>query len=484
VSKVLQAAKETRRAFAGKDLIRFFAGCVIAACVASDAGMAQEAAPQPAPAEGSPLQQVKIVPEARDEQIAERLRPIFDSTGWFESLNVAVRSGVVFLDGETAREEHRQWAARLAENTQGSVAVVNRIEVETDAEKTFGSAWQQLNAFFRSAVRAWPIAVLALVIFVVTWITARLVTSGARRVLARRIPSPLLLGVAARALAIPVFLLGLYFFLQIAGLTRLALTVLGGTGLIGIVLGFAFRDIAENFLASLLLSIRNPFRRGDLIEVEGRTGIVQNLNTRSTVLLTLEGTHIQIPNAIIYKSTIVNYSSNGSRRAEFVVGIGYDSSAAKAQSIIANVLKEHPAVLDAPEPLVLVDELGAASVNLRVFYWFDSAVYSPAKINSAILRLSKSALLQAGIELPDPAREVIFPRGVPLIHAAEREETKAGAALAALPPHEETSVATLGEGELSNETNEVRSCSEGQVPEAAENLLRGAPRSSRNGRIR
>ena len=115
----------------------------------------------------------------------------------------------------------------------------------------------------------------------------------------------------------------------------------------------------------------------------GHTGVVQNLNVRTTVLLTLDGNQVQIPNAIVYKSIIKNYSSIPSRRAEFAVGIGYESSAAKAQVLIAAVLQEHPAVLDTPEPLVLVEELGPATVNLRIYYWFDSATYSPYKINSA-----------------------------------------------------------------------------------------------------
>jgi len=79
------------------------------------------------------------------------------------------------------------------------------------------------------------------------------------------------------------------------GLTRLAPTELGGAGLVGIIIGFAFRDIAENFFASLLLSVRNLLRGGDLIKVAGQTGIVQNLNTLNTVLLTLDGNHVQIP---------------------------------------------------------------------------------------------------------------------------------------------------------------------------------------------
>ena len=112
--------------------------------------------------------------------------------------------------------------------------------------------------------------------------------------------------------------------------------------------------------------MRNPFQSGDLIEVAGHTGVVQSMNTRSSVLLTLDGNHVQIPNATVYKSTIRNYSSSPSRRAEFIVGIGYDSSTAKAQSVIARVLRQHPAVLGDPEPLVLVNDLGAATVNLKI----------------------------------------------------------------------------------------------------------------------
>ena len=238
-----------------------------------------------------------------------------------------------------------------------------------------------------------------------------------RYLLARRIASSLLLTMAVQAFSIPIFLLGIYFVLQVAGLTRLAVTVLGGTGLLGIVVGFAFRDIAENFLASMLLSIRNPFRTGELIEVDGNVGIVMNLNVRSTVLRTLDGSYVQIPNALVYKSTIKNYSSAENRRADFAVGIGYNSPTTKAQTLIANVLKQHPAVLETPEPLVLVEELGSATVNLRIYYWFASAVYSPEKINSALLRLSKDALLKGGIELPDPAREVVFPQGIPVFRA-------------------------------------------------------------------
>lgn len=449
--------------------LRAAAGATMLLFVFAVPALAQDVAPTASP------QAVKVVPEASDAKIEERLQRILKSTGWFDAARVSVEEGVVFLDGTTGTQEHRAWAGTLAENTQGTVAVVNRIAANADVGSTLARAGEVFTSFYRQMVRGWPLVVLAVLIILATWLIARLVALAVRLLFANRIESPLLLTLVARAFAIPVFLLGVYFVLQFSGLTRLAITVLGGTGLIGIIIGFGFRDIAENFLASILLSVRNPFHSGDLIDVGGHTGVVHNLNVRSTVLVTLDGNQVQIPNSIVYKSIIKNYSSIPSRRAEFTVGIGYDSSAAKAQVLIAEVLQKHPAVLETPEPLVLVEELGSATVNLHIYYWFDSAIYSPYKINSALLRQTKNALLKGGIELPDSAREVIFPKGVPVIQttstaeALREVESNADAARDA----DEMSVTTPSEGDLSNEATELRKQqSEGNLPEAQENLLK------------
>ncbi len=424
------------------------------------------------PAQPAANEKVEVVPAASDSAIAERLERILTSTGWFANPRVTVQGGIATLDGAAQTIEHRDWAGALAEKVEGTIAVVNRIKVETDLRSAFGRTRDEIVRLFSQAVQTWPLFALALIILVATWLLSKGVASLARAFFQPRIETPLLLNVVVRMCSIPVFLLGLYFVLQAAGLTRLALTILGGTGLAGIIVGFAFRDIAENFLASILLSVRNPFRAGDLIEVAGHTGTVQNLNTRSSVLLTPDGNHVQIPNATVYKSTIKNYSSIPSRRAEFTIGIGYDSSTAAAQRIVAEILRAHPAVLKEPEPLVLVDALGDATVNLRIYYWFDSATYAPNKINSALLRLSKNALMDGGIELPDPAREVVFPKGVPVTQmdaVPKREKLPSKKARVSV---DETSAATASEGDLAKEEAEVSGRAKGaSVPEAAENLL-------------
>jgi small conductance mechanosensitive channel len=192
------------------------------------------------------------------------------------------------------------------------------------------------------------------------------------------------------------------------------LTVVGGTGLIGLVVGIAFREITENFLASIFLSMQRPFETGDLVEVSGETGYVQQLNMRTTILMTLDGNLVQIPNASVYKSNLRNFTTTSNRREDFVVGIGYDDAINEAQEIARKVLADHPAVLNDPEPSVLVDSLGRSTVNLRVYFWLNGRTHSWLKVRSSVIRLVKRAFQKHGISMPDEAREVVFPQGVPV----------------------------------------------------------------------
>lgn len=425
-------------------------------------------------AEPAPKKEVAVEPRARDEEIAERLTSILTATDWFVSPKVETRSGVVFLHGVALEQDHKEWATELAQSTQDVVAVVNQMEVRPQVRWDFDYAQRELNELYWQAARAIPLIILAIIVLALAWLVSLSVAMLARRAFRHRIPSPLLLSFVARAIAIPVFLLGLYFVLKVADLTGLALTVLGGTGIVGIVLGFASRDIVENFLASFFLSLDRPFRTGDYIEVAGAEGVVENLNTRSTVLLTLDGAHIQIPNSLVFKDKITNHSSTPYRRSDFNVGIGYDSAIEEAQDVIMNVLRGHSGVLNSPEPLVLVDNLGSATVNLRCLYWFDSDTFSPIKIKSALLRLTKQKLTEAGISMPDEAREVVFPDGVP-VFGLSGEVLKEARKTRPKPPSphtERAETATESEGGLLNEEDEVRS-RVGTVGKASEvsNLL-------------
>lgn len=170
------------------------------------------------------------------------------------------------------------------------------------------------------------------------------------------------------------------------------------------------------------------------------------------------------------------------------VGIGYDVSIAEVQDIIGDVLRGHNAVKDDPAPLVLIDSLGSSTVNLRAYFWCDGHHYSTIKIKSALLRLMKKALIERGISMPDDAREIIFPEGIPVVEAvtpALRESTPDGEAdvdtgidrrpIAAEPGHS----ATEAEGGLGNVQAEVRAqAAAAEIPGGDEDLLTSRDRKT------
>lgn len=402
-----------------------------------------------------------------DQKIENRLRQILEATGWFRLVEIEVKEGIVFINGEADTPDHKEWAAQLAKKTQGVVAVVNRLVVMRPNILDFTPAFSEIRNFVEEFIRNIPLMVAGITLLVGTWFVSRGVKCLVSKSLKMKIKSSLLRNIVAKSCAVIIFLFGLYLVLRVSGLTRLALTIIGSTGLLGLVIGFAFRDIAENFLASVLISIQHPFAKGDLILVSGYEGYVQNVNTRSTVLITRDGNFIQIPNGVIYKEPITNYTANPNTRFEFTVGIGYDDSIEEAQTIALEVAKRHEGVVDDPPPVILVDELGAATVNLRVTFWVNIAKHNQLKVRSSLIRKVKKAFEEEGISMPDEARELIFPEGVPVkmvdeeIPLKEKKNKK---------PQAKEPQAT--EGNLESEAMEIKEQAEqAREPEGETDLL-------------
>lgn len=415
-----------------------------------------------------------------DEQIRARLEEILSATGGYEGLRIEVRSSVVFVSGTAETEALRDLATNLAERVNGVAAVINTLELPSDPIWSLKPARDELDTLLRQGIRATPLLAVGVVVLIAFTLIGRFLSRWLATALAGRSASELLVNVIRKGLSLAIFLIGLYLALRITGLTRIALTVVSGTGLIGLALGFAFRDIAENFLASILLSIQRPFQLGDVVEVDSHTGIVRKVTARGTLLIDFDGNHIQIANATVYKNTIKNFSANPNMRITFTVGIGYEDQITSAQSVIRGVLEGHEAVLKDPEPLVLVDQLGASTINLKVYFWIDSSTHSTLKLKSSVIRLSVRALTAAGISMPDESREVIFPQGVPvrmLDGTTERPSaptTQEPISPVVVPPEGEecASIAVEAEGDLTTETQDLnRQADESRDPEGGANVL-------------
>lgn len=370
-------------------------------------------------AEAPPIpKKVDVVPAAPDDQIRERLTSILSTTGWFINTTVEVKNGVVVLGGAAKSDEYKLWATTLANNTQDVAAVVNKMQIIHSSLWDLSPVIDGFRDMWVNALRSLPSVVAAVIILALTWIASKVVGRIANAVLKSRVEVPLLREVIRRAIIFVVIVLGIYFVLRVSGLTRLALTILGGTGLFGLVLGVAFKDIAENFLASVLLSVQRPFRVGDLVEIMGIFGYIDRLTIRTTIINTVDGNYVQIPNADVYKSNIRNYTNNPNRRDEFTIGVGYMSSLSATQEIAMQVLREHQDVLKTPEPSVLVDNFTPSLVNVKVYFWTNSRIANPLAVKSSLLRLIALALQEKGIIVgmtaPAAPAPIIFPKGVPI----------------------------------------------------------------------
>ncbi len=410
-------------------------------------------------------QQIEVNQTVADKAIQKRFASILKVSDRIQQPEVEVTEGVLVLSGWANDETDRQWVEAAANRTQGVIAVVNNIEVRLGEQWDLDPALSEASSLYDQFIRALPKITIAIMVLLITWALAKLATVLGSKVLSHQVKNPFVLRMGARLFAIPVIVVGIYLVLQLTGLTNLAMTVVGGTGLLGLIIGIAFKDIAENFLASILISARRPFKIGDYIIVSGHEGVVQSVTTRGTVLMTLEGNHIHIPNAIIYKNTIVNVTANPNTRKKFSLGIGYMDSITKAQQIALEVLQKHEAILNEPEPQVLVDNLGDATVNLVVYFWVNGQKNSASKVKSAMLRLIKKAFDDAEISMPDAAREVIFPEG---ININKNEAVVTESAGMVVEPED-----NLVEEDLSNEVDEIRKQSdENQLGDHDDNLIK------------
>ncbi|QKK07639.1 MAG: mechanosensitive ion channel family protein [Planctomycetota bacterium] len=181
--------------------------------------------------------------------------------------------------------------------------------------------------------------------------------------------NPFLQDICRRIVQTTVVLTGVLLALEILNATALVGGVLGAAGVAGIAIGFAFRDLVENYIASILLSVRQPFRPRDHVLIDGHEGLVTSMNSRTTVLTTFDGNIVRLPNAIVFKSALTNYSTDPRRRFTFDVGVGYDVDLAEAINVGVEVLRGTEGVLSDPAPFAIVTRLGDSSITVSLFGW-------------------------------------------------------------------------------------------------------------------
>lgn len=356
-----------------------------------------------------PVDDKKIV------KILEEFLPIYPGV---RKIEVSSRDGLVVLKGHIENKEISREVTEIAGRVEGVRLVIN--SMKTDDEILTGDqiAWKVIKEYLAVVRRKWLLAIVAIGVFAAAIFLARKCNDNSERLLAPVFKNLLLRSVVGSLLGTAIAFGGAMLALSILDLTHIVLSIMGVAGLATLAVGFAFRDIVENFIASILLGVRRPFQIGDYVQVAGHSGVIKSLNSRATVLVTLEGNQVRIPNATIYKEILVNFTASSSVRGSFDVVIPHDVSIDRAQTAIGKALAGHDGILDEPAPRTLVEALERDGVRLRAYYWYPARDVDRFKILSDCKLRTKVELQRAGIEIGADPTEIAITQPVRMISAA------------------------------------------------------------------
>lgn len=268
--------------------------------------------------------------------------------------------------------------------------------------------WESAASIGAGFLALLPNLAVGIVLFLLFLGLARLV----ERVTRRLIGEAGLSSAAAEALAAiarwAVIIFGLFSALALIFPSVDVATILGGLGIGGVVVGFAFRDVLQNFFAGLILLVTEPFSIGDQIVVGSFEGTVREIAMRATTLHTYDGRDVIIPNAVLFVDSVTVNTAHPHRRSQYDVGIGYGDDIALARRLMLEAMRGVDEVLDEPAPDVVVVDLADFSVNLRARWWTESGRADEIAVQDRVLEAIKKKLVANGIDLPFPTQQVLF----------------------------------------------------------------------------
>ncbi len=267
----------------------------------------------------------------------------------------------------------------------------------------------KLKEWLNTAIEMLPNLIMAILVLTVFFVVGRILRKAVKKALDKVTKNKTITNLIETVVGVGVIGIGIFIALSIMNLDGAVTSLLAGAGIIGLALGFAFQDIAANFMSGLLLSIRQPFRIGDIIQTNGYYGKVYKLNLRSTMITTPQGQTIYIPNKKVYDSPLENYTDNGQRRVDLSCGVSYGDDLEKAKKVAIEAVEPLDCVDDSKEVELFFNEFGGSSVNFVIRFWidFNTPWQYPSAQSEAIMALHK-AFDENDIMIPFPIRTLDF----------------------------------------------------------------------------
>lgn len=344
--------------------------------------------------EAQPTGTIEVEDSAQqDAAIAVRIRDILGELDGYDDVTVTVSSGIVSLNGTALDGDAIARLGELVSRVDSVVTIENNVTETTDLVERLNPAIERFWTRIQQAVAFLPLAMVALVVFALIVFIGFFIARR-KQPWDRIAPNAFIADIYRQVIRVAAIIAAVVVSLDIIGATALLSTILGAAGIIGLAIGFAVRDTVENFIASILLSMRQPFRPNDLIEINGDMGKVIRLTSRATILLSLDGNHIRIPNATVFKSRIINYTRNKSRRFHFDQVIDAGKDLKQQRRVVLDTLQSLPFVLETPAPSVWIESASKDSVTLRVSAWFNQRESDLSLARGEAIRKIRAALLE------------------------------------------------------------------------------------------
>lgn len=401
-----------------------------------------------------------------DKKIQKRLEKIFSELENLQNIKILVSNGIVTLQGDVSASSTKTKALQLAQQVAGVVEVENEIVVTHNLKARLENTWKKFSGTANELITSLPLLLLAILAFAMSWTLGGWISE--RRSLFRRIaPNYFIANLFGQITHLLFILLGLVIALSLLDLTAILGTLLGAAGIVGLAIGFAVRDTVENYIASILLSLRNPFEVNDLVNIDGNEGNVVRLTTRASILISPDGNHIRIPNSTVFKAVIVNFTRNAEQRFQFDVGIDTQQDLLEAQALALQALSSIEGVLSEPKPIVAIEALGDSNILLRIYGWVNQTNHSFLKVRSEAIRHIKQTFDQANVIMPDPTYQIRIMNGTSK-DLAQNVNVEQGTTY---PTDKQAKLPTHAVADISSDNTIEKKVAEEQVQNDTENLL-------------
>ena len=268
---------------------------------------------------------------------------------------------------------------------------------------------EKLMEWTKQLVEMLPNFILAILVLIIFVFAAKLIKKVSENVFNRTLNNRSLSSLISKVIYIVVITIGTFVALGLLNLDKTVTSLLAGVGIIGLALGFAFQDIATNFIAGFFMAVKRPFRIGQVIHCEGHSGVIKRIGIRTTEVTSFQGQEMIIPNKMLFQNPLINDSENVYKRIDLNVGISYGEDLERVRDIAIEAVKNTPNIYPGKDIDLVYLGFGDSSIDFRIMIWveFKSQLDFLKSQSEAIIAIKK-AFDKEDVMIPFPIRTLDF----------------------------------------------------------------------------